>query len=612
MRDASSDLGAFLIQRGIVNQEQVEQARRVCRGAGSRLADALIQLGYTTTAELLAALAELYGVLAVDLRQVTVPPAILELVPESLARDREVLPLALEHGVLRIAMANPLDLEALQALRFILNCDIQPVLAARAQLLEAIDRHYAGSEMESVDSMLAEFSDTPRDIFETDFDLPALEESGSQVLLDEDLEGSDFDLGGESEFELTVDDAREQKPPEPTRARIGGGSAPPVRRQATVRYYYRMNPERMFPLLVVISRTAIEEAVKRHVAQQKSPEFQVALDSIVEVEPVLPGCACYPPKEQMQIQRKDVSARFHVVPHFRGKLADARVVLRQGGRVLAEVPLEIRVARQGLTVMLGALSFLLPFALMVLKHLRLDLEAQLTDGFGLYAGMANWALRSVSPELLAGVLLAATGLAYLWFRPRRRDVFWDIKPLQAKEVSAARPTAIAGGVQVPAKEAAPADCVDHQLALFAAADEAFAETDYAVALRFYESGLVLGKASARHYHQASLAAGHAGKPARALAILEEAANCLPAAEMKAAMWYNLGCFATRQGKLAEAVRYLNRAAQAGYADPEKYRSDLDLAPLRWRSDFKQLVGSLQRAAGRRPASATNASSGGGS
>ena len=84
----------------------------------------------------------------------------IELVPESVARENVVLPMSSENGALKIAVADPGDFDTLQKLQFILNKDIQPVLAAREQIIEAINRHYGQTETESVDSMLQEFTDT--------------------------------------------------------------------------------------------------------------------------------------------------------------------------------------------------------------------------------------------------------------------------------------------------------------------------------------------------------------------------------------------------------------------------------------------------------------------
>jgi hypothetical protein len=209
------------------------------------------------------------------------------------------------------------------------------------------------------------------------------------------------------------------------RSKTAGGQ-PVVERQATIRYYHRMSPERMFPLLVVISRKAILEVVKRHVVQKQSQKFKVELGSEVEVEPILPGCDCFPPRETVKIGKAESTARFWVVPRVLGEVMHARVVVRQNGVVLAEVPLEMCVVKQTLTLFVGALNFCVPFVSMLLKQSQLSLAGD--GGTGLVAALAGWMLLVLSPEVLAGVLLAATVGLYFWLRPRQRDVFWDIQP----------------------------------------------------------------------------------------------------------------------------------------------------------------------------------------
>src|SRR5207253_5010306 len=75
---------------------------------------------------------------------------------------------AQENGALKIIISDPNDIDTLQKLEFILNKNIQPVLAPREQIIEAINRHYGQTETESVDSMLQEFTDTAIDFTETE------------------------------------------------------------------------------------------------------------------------------------------------------------------------------------------------------------------------------------------------------------------------------------------------------------------------------------------------------------------------------------------------------------------------------------------------------------
>ena len=563
----SHDVVAVLLARQIISRTQLAEAERVAAQTGAKLLDVLLKLGHVTPDELLTATAIAYGMPTINLTGVTIPAAVIELVPESVARENVVLPLAIENGMLRIAIADPSDFETLQKLRFILNKDLQPVLALKEQIVEAINRHYGGVETESVDSRLSEFTDTQIDFTETDADE------------DEEIRVT-RSARARNEDEEIVDSGTESDRMKPKRA-----AGPFVNRHATVRYYDRMNPQRMFPLLVVLSRRAIEEVVKRGVDEAHSKVFQVAAGSLVEVEPILPGCACYPPKEQVRIGKGEVSTTFRVVPQVLGNLQQARVVVRQDGAVLAEVPLEACVVRQHLTVLMGMMSLLLPFFLMVLRHYRLDFESQLQDGFDVYVHGMQAVLQWVSPGLLFGVGCALTTVAYLWLRPRQRDVFWDITSIgpETKDES-----------DVPASPSEDATPVAS--ATLAEADRHYQAQNYTAALPLYARALGLDGPSAGHYVRAAMAAHHTGDTARALAILRRAAAILPSAEARGALWYNMGCFAARLGQFDEALGYLHRAVDAGYRDAEKYRSDPDLERLRWQAGFKRLLAGLERPA----------------
>ena len=153
---AKSNRGDFtdiLIRKQILGPGQLEEARNLQQQTGAKLQDALVKLGYASTEEVMSAVAEFHSLQFVNLAEVTIPASVIELVPESVARENVVLPMAQENGALKIIMSDPNDFETMQKLQFILNKDIQPVLAPREQIIEAINRHYGQTETESVDSM---------------------------------------------------------------------------------------------------------------------------------------------------------------------------------------------------------------------------------------------------------------------------------------------------------------------------------------------------------------------------------------------------------------------------------------------------------------------------
>jgi type IV pilus assembly protein PilB len=183
MAKTRGDFTEILIRRQVLSPDQLTEARGIQQQTGAKLQDTLVKLGYVTAEQVMSAVAEFHGLQFVDLTEVTIPSSVVELVPESVARENVVLPMSQDNGTLRIIMSDPTDFDTVQKLQFILNKDIQPVLAPREQIVEAINRHYGQTETESVDSMLAEFTDTAIDFTETDHTTGAgFEESDAPVV----------------------------------------------------------------------------------------------------------------------------------------------------------------------------------------------------------------------------------------------------------------------------------------------------------------------------------------------------------------------------------------------------------------------------------------------
>jgi len=201
-----------------------------------------------------------------------------------------------------------------------------------------------------------------------------------------------------------------------------------IERRITVRYYERMNPMRVVPLLVILSAREIERIVQKRVAQASSGPVKVRTDQTIEIEPILPGCTCYPPKMNVQPTTADQTVQFWVVPEVLGKIPGAYVRVSQGDKPLSEIKLEMRVVKQTLAKITGVLTLALPFLSSIAKHYRLDFESQLGDGFSLYLTAANAITNQISTPVLAGGLAVLTFIFYLMCRPKKRDLFFDVLP----------------------------------------------------------------------------------------------------------------------------------------------------------------------------------------
>jgi type IV pilus assembly protein PilB len=184
MAKARGDFTEIFVSRGTLGPDQIAEARNLSQQTGMKLQDALVKLGYCTTEEVMKAVAEHSGLTSVDLTDFTIAASVIELVPESVARENVVIPYSFEGNVLRICISDPSNFETVEKLQFILNKDIQPVLAPQEQIIEAINRHYGQSETESVDSMLSEFTDTQIDSTELEKQnaMPASDDSDAPVV----------------------------------------------------------------------------------------------------------------------------------------------------------------------------------------------------------------------------------------------------------------------------------------------------------------------------------------------------------------------------------------------------------------------------------------------
>jgi type IV pilus assembly protein PilB len=160
----SRDWTEILIRRGVIGPDQLKEAQR----AGSAVEESLIKLGYAEADDIMKAKAEQHGLPFIELREIEIPPSVIELVPESLARENIVMPLSQGSGTIKVIMHDPLGFETIEKLRFVLNREIEVALAPKEAIVEAINKYYgaAGTETESVDSMLQEFTDTAIDFAE--------------------------------------------------------------------------------------------------------------------------------------------------------------------------------------------------------------------------------------------------------------------------------------------------------------------------------------------------------------------------------------------------------------------------------------------------------------
>ena len=168
MAKARGDFADILLKKKLIGPDQLAEAESIASATGIKLQDAIIKQQYLSANEVMSTIAEFYNMKFVDMSEITIAKSVIELVPESVARENVVIPLQLEDNTLELITADPTNYDTVQRLQFILNKEIRPVLAVQEQIQDAINRNYGQSETESVDSMLVEFTDTAIEFTQTE------------------------------------------------------------------------------------------------------------------------------------------------------------------------------------------------------------------------------------------------------------------------------------------------------------------------------------------------------------------------------------------------------------------------------------------------------------
>ncbi|MEY8751710.1 GspE/PulE family protein [Alkalicoccobacillus gibsonii] len=134
-------IGDLLVEAGYLNSDQVQLALQEKR-SGQRLGDALLERELITEHELIKALETQLGIKHVNLYRTAVDTQVLKLIPEELARKYTLIPIEKQEDLLQVAMADPLDYFAIDDLQMITGFQVEPQIAVRAEVMEAIERYY--------------------------------------------------------------------------------------------------------------------------------------------------------------------------------------------------------------------------------------------------------------------------------------------------------------------------------------------------------------------------------------------------------------------------------------------------------------------------------------
>ncbi|HEX7079061.1 MAG TPA: type IV-A pilus assembly ATPase PilB [Candidatus Eisenbacteria bacterium] len=136
------NIGLKLLEARLITPESLQKAQLQVKTGGGNLTAALVKVGAVTEEDLVKFLGELYGVPSIDLSSFMPDPSVVKLIPADVANKFQVVPVSRSGRRLTVAMANPSNIFAIDDIKFITGCEVQPMVAPEASIKKAIDKAY--------------------------------------------------------------------------------------------------------------------------------------------------------------------------------------------------------------------------------------------------------------------------------------------------------------------------------------------------------------------------------------------------------------------------------------------------------------------------------------
>ncbi len=158
-------LGELLYQEGLITRERLELALKQQAVEGRTLKDILVSNNWVNPKDLAAILSVHFNLPYIDLQRHKIQPKALQLIPETIARKHNLIPLDVIRDALVVVMADPENVHIIQDLQAHIKMKIEPAIGVAADIKRAIDINYRSAA--EIEKRVKEFS--PAAVRETAF-----------------------------------------------------------------------------------------------------------------------------------------------------------------------------------------------------------------------------------------------------------------------------------------------------------------------------------------------------------------------------------------------------------------------------------------------------------
>ncbi len=142
-------IGDLLVEAGAITSDELEEAIAYQKENGGKLGTVLVNQGFISQELLITVLTTQMGIDFIELKACKLDDDILKLVPENLINKYKAIPIGYDENnpnILKVAMVDPMDLNAIDDIGIATNTQVEPMLAMEEDMNETIGKYFGNAQ----------------------------------------------------------------------------------------------------------------------------------------------------------------------------------------------------------------------------------------------------------------------------------------------------------------------------------------------------------------------------------------------------------------------------------------------------------------------------------
>lgn len=135
-------LGEILIEARKLQESDIQKALAEQRKYGEKLGKVIIKMGLLSENEIINTVSKQLGIPIINLDKINIPNEILRLIPDTICKSYMVMPVERRFNVLKLAMADPLDINAMDEVTKLVRLEVEPCIVTEGEIRRAMEKYY--------------------------------------------------------------------------------------------------------------------------------------------------------------------------------------------------------------------------------------------------------------------------------------------------------------------------------------------------------------------------------------------------------------------------------------------------------------------------------------